>query len=177
MEASHPHCLVWPRSGLFRRFLRNRDGVTAIEFGAVAFPFFAIMFAIFETMIVFFAGQLLESAVSDASRLIMTGQAKNLSAEQFKTEICNRMVDLFGCEDNLSVDVRTYADFAGTSVPPADVGSYGFAPGSGGDIVVVRARYEWPIITSLMGLSLADLPNGKRLILATSAFRNEPFDD
>ena len=48
-------------------------------------------------------------------------------------------------------------------------------PGRPGDIVVVRLLYEWPVYVSLLGLNLADLAGSKRLIMATAAFRNEPF--
>ena len=44
---------------------------------------------IMETAIIFFAGQALETAVADSSRLIMTGQAQNASytASSFKTAV------------------------------------------------------------------------------------------
>ncbi len=59
-----------------RRFARNKQGTTAVEFGLVAAPFLALLFAIIETAVVFFAGQTLETAVADTARLIMTGQAQ-----------------------------------------------------------------------------------------------------
>ncbi len=50
-----------------------------------------------------------------------------------------------------------------------------FEPGKAGDIVVVRLMYEWPVYASLLGFNLADLGSGKRLLMATAAFRNEPY--
>jgi hypothetical protein len=41
--------------------------------------------------------------------------------------------------------------------------------------VVVRLMYQWPVYVSLLGLNLADLNGGKRLLISTVAFRNEPF--
>ena len=41
--------------------------------------------------------------------------------------------------------------------------------------MVVRAYYEWPVIVDLLGNNLADMPNGTHLLVATAAFRNEPF--
>ena len=35
--------------------------------------------------------------------------------------------------------------------------------------------YEWPIYVSLLGFNLADMAGNKRLIIATAAFRNEPY--
>ena len=50
-----------------RRFARQQDGAAAVEFALVAVPFLALMFAILETALVFFAGQTLEAAVTDAA--------------------------------------------------------------------------------------------------------------
>src|SRR5438045_1580043 len=38
-----------------RRFARQQDGSTAVEFGLVAAPFLALVFAILETAIIFFS--------------------------------------------------------------------------------------------------------------------------
>jgi Flp pilus assembly protein TadG len=165
------------RAGPLRRFRGDEAGATAVEFAIVALPFFTLMFAIIETAIVFFAGQALETATADAARLIMTGQAQqqSFSQAQFRQQICDNMRAMLDCE-TLKVDVRTYAAFAGSAPRPDDDEEPQYAPGVGGDIVVVRASYEWPLVTSLVGLSLADRPDGKRLIAATAAFRNEPFE-
>ena len=53
------------RPDLVRRFVRQQDGSAAVEFGMVAVPFLGLTFAILETALVFFAGQTLETAVTD----------------------------------------------------------------------------------------------------------------
>jgi hypothetical protein len=50
-----------------------------------------------------------------------------------------------------------------------------YSPGNAGDIVVVRVMYEWPVYVSLLGLNLSDMSGSKRLLMATAAFRNEPY--
>ncbi len=97
-----------------RRFARKEDGAAAIEFGMVAAPFFALLFAILETAFVFFAGQTLENAVGDSSRLIMTGQAQSQGMNQstFKDAVCARVYGLFDCQNGVHVDVKTYPSFA-----------------------------------------------------------------
>ena len=35
--------------------------------------------------------------------------------------------------------------------------------------------YQWPVYVSLLGFNLADMSGSKRLIMATAAFRNEPY--
>lgn len=168
---------------IIRRFARKDDGVAAVEFAMVAAPFLALVFAILETAIVFFAGQVLETAAADSARLIMTGQAQKggLSQAQFKDEVCKRVFGLFDCASGIKVDVRTYNSFASANMgKPIDAsGNVSFtpsyAPGTPGDIVVVRLMYEWPVYVSLLGLNLSDISGSKRLIMATAAFRNEPY--
>ena len=167
-----------------RRFVREKDGIAAVEFAIVAAPFLALMFAIMETALVFFASQVLETAVADSARLIMTGQAQsqNFTQVQFKQAVCAKILGLFDCGNGLQIDVKTYTGFASISTSkPIDVNgnlqtNFGYTPGGPGDIVVVRLMYQWPVYVSLLGLnSLADMSGNKRLIIATAAFRNEPF--
>src|SRR4051794_18937705 len=173
------------RINTVRRFAKGEDGIAAVEFGIVAAPFLALMFAILETSLVFFANQTLETAVADSARLIMTGQAQSsgLTQATFKTEVCNRIKGLFDCEAGIQIDVKTYTGgFSSVSTAkPVDANgnlqtsSFGFQPGNACDIVVVRLMYQWPVYVSLLGLNLADLAGNKRLLMATAAFRNEPF--
>ena len=164
-----------------RRFRRDERGSTAVEFAMIAAPFFAIFFAILETGLVFFAGQSMESGVERAARLIRTGQAAGFTEAGFKSEVCKRIPVVFDCAGGMILDVRTYDAFdkVDLSRPTDGDGNLAvnaqFNPGSGGDIVVVRAFYEWPTIVNFFSFNLADLPSGKRLLSSTSAFRNEPF--
>ena len=166
-----------------RRFARGEDGIAAVEFGIVAAPFLALMFAIMETALVFFASQTLETAVADSARLIMTGQAQQqgFTEAQFKTAVCSKILGLFDCASGLKIDVKTYNSFSAiSSAKPIDANgnlqtNFGYSPGAAGDIVVVRLMYEWPIYVSLLGFNLADMSGNKRLIIATAAFRNEPY--
>ena len=52
---------------------------------------------------------------------------------------------------------------------------FSFLMGKGGDIVVVRAYYEWPTFSKLLGLNYSNLSDGNHLLAATAAFKNEPF--
>jgi Flp pilus assembly protein TadG len=167
------------------RLLRRQDGAAAVEFALIAAPFLAMVFAILETAVVFFAGQVLETAAADGARLIMTGQAQlqGFSQAQFKNAVCAKIYGLFDCAGGLYIDVKTYASFAAinNSQLPVDAngnlqtGSFGYQPGSPGDIVVVRLMYQWPVYVSLLGLNLSDMSGSKRLLMSTVAFRNEPY--
>ncbi len=181
-SASRAAGRVAVRLGL-ARFRRDETGATAVEFGLVALPFIALMFAILETALLFFAGQTMETAVSNAARLIRTGQAQQqgFDVNQFKTKICDQIMSMFSCTSGLKLDVRKYATFDSIDLDvPRDADgnldvTENYDPGHGSDIVVVRAYYEWPVFVRLLGNDLTDLPNGNHLLVATAAFRNEPF--
>ncbi len=170
-----------------RRFVLRQDGAAAVEFALVAAPFLGLIFAIVETALVFFAGQTLEAAATDSARLIMTGQAQDAgySQDQFKTQVvCNYLktgISLFNCESGVTVDVKSYASFAAIDTAPPvvdgklDTTNITYTPGNAGDIVVVRLYYQWPVYVTLLGNDLSNLSGGKRLLVATSVFRNEPF--
>jgi Flp pilus assembly protein TadG len=170
----------------FRRFRKDQSGTTAIEFGFVAMPFFALMFAIIETSLSFFTSQVLETAVDDASRAVMTGQiqdpSKTLAQQKtnFMNKICAELPGFFDCQNNVQIDVQTYAAYAGSNASkPLVNGTVDwtpqFNPGTTGSIVVVRAIYPMTTYTNFYGLGLANTKDGKLLLMATSAFKNEPF--
>jgi len=169
-----------------RRFARRQDGSVAVEFGLILLPFLALMFGIMETALVFFADQTLETAVADSARLIMTGQAQtqNLTAATFKNAVCARIYGLFDCQNGVYVNVQTYSTFGSISYSPPldgqgnlDSSNFVYQPGGPGDIVVVQLFYQWPIYVSLMDLSrLSNMSGNKRLLVATAAFRNEPYN-
>jgi Flp pilus assembly protein TadG len=166
------------------RFRRDQRGATAIEFGLLALPFFALTFAILQVGLVFFAGQALDTAVANSSRLLRTGQAQQQSFDSsaFKSQICSQVgVLLTNCTSKLSLDVRTYQTFDAIDLAkPVDVNgnlktNFTYDGGHGGDIVVVRAFYEWPVWVKLLSFNLSNLADGNHLLASVSAFRNEPF--
>jgi Flp pilus assembly protein TadG len=170
-----------------KRFDNNEKGSAAVEFGLVALPFFACFFAIIEIGLVFFAGQTLETAVADASRLILTGQAQNqnFQASDFKTAVCTTAVTtLFTCA-NIAIDVETATSFgtANLAMPLnatthlLDTSNFSYNATQPCDIVVVRVIYEWPTFVRGLGLDLASAASAshKHILMSTAAFRNEPY--
>lgn len=177
-----------------RAFLRHQKGATLVEFGLLALPFFSIVGAILETSVVFLAGQVLDSAVQDVSRYLRTGQAQEAAVDldRFRDEVCERLYNLFSNCDSLHVEVNTITDFSSVSItPPVDwtceedeeepcdwtrpeayPDGYAASPSA---VMVVQVYYKWPIMLSLGGMSLANLPGGKRLLGSATVFRNEPF--
>ena len=169
---------------LARRFVRQQSGIAAVEFGMVGAPFLALIFAILETSVIFFAGQALETAVADSGRLIMTGQAQTQGFDQnaFKNAVCARVFGLFDCANGISIEVKSFPTFASITMPqPIDangnfVNNFGYDPGGPCSIVLVRIFYQWPVYVSLLDFNkINNIAGGKRLLVATSAFRNEPY--
>jgi Flp pilus assembly protein TadG len=175
-------------AGLFRRnaarrLLQQQDGSAAVEFAMVAAPFIALLFAIVETSIVFFASQSLEAAAADSARLVMTGQAQSqgFDAAKYKEAVCAKIYAIFNCNGGMTVDVRTFASFSSVdTAKPVDANgnvnlNAQYQPGGPGDIVLVRLLYQYPVWVNLFGYSLSNVSGGKHLMVATSAFRNEPY--
>ena len=81
------------------------------------------------------------------------------------------------------VDVQQYTSFANakTNLPVDQNGNlqnnFVYQPGGPNCIVVVRVMYQWPVYVSLYNFakSLSNMSGNKYLIMATAAFRNEPF--
>ncbi|TRO88318.1 pilus assembly protein [Glycocaulis profundi] len=49
-----------------------------------------------------------------------------------------------------------------------------FDRGAPGDIMVASALYEWQVIVPDIGLGLTNMSGNRRLVIASSAYRNEP---
>lgn len=175
-------------------FRRNSSGASALEFAIVAGPFLLLVFGILAVSLVFVANMTLENAVEQGARLIRTGEAQsqNFDAARFKTEVCKYLTGPLSCA-GLELDVRTCSNFGGCQLTdPLDSSgnlksglSLSYAPGVGGDVVIVRAFYEWDLLAKLpimpvgnnqsVDTRLSNMPNGNRVFIATAAFRNEPF--
>jgi Flp pilus assembly protein TadG len=169
--------------GNARHLLQQNDGSAAVEFAMVAAPFLALLFAVIETAIVFFASQTLEAAAADAARLVMTGQAQSqgFDATKFKEAVCAKIYAIFDCAGKMAVDVRTFNNFnsVDTSRPVDANGNVTLTPqyqtAAPGDIVLVRLIYQYPVAVNLFGYSLMNVSGGKYLMIATNAFRTEPY--
>lgn len=180
------------RRNRFGAFVRDSKGATAVEFALIATPFLAILAALIQTFLLFFAQSILESAVRQSARQILTGQvqsqdaglSQSAAATAFKNNVvCKYTSVLFTCDASLMIDVQVASNWssANTGMPTLTYKSDGtvantwqFNPGTAGDIVVVRVMYLWPIFFGPIAFNMANQPNGSRLIMASAAFQNEP---
>lgn len=174
-------------SRLIRRFQRGEHGASAVEFAMIASPCFMLFFAVIEVTMLFWTSQALETAVANASRTILTGQAVSkypvpaTALGNFKNDVCANMTTLIDCQATVSVDVRSYTSFATANASVSTAGgtidTSGFAyqtPGPN-QIFVVRAVMEYPLTIPNWSNGLANLNSGKRALVASAAFRTEPF--
>jgi hypothetical protein len=84
---------------------------------------------------------------------------------------------------NVMVDVESSSSFSSTNTSPLTYAKNGqgnliqgaYSPGAGGDIVIVRVLYDWPMIGGPLALGLGNQPDGGHLMVATAVFKNEPF--
>ena len=179
---------------ILRRFRRSRAGSAAVEFALVAPVFFALLFAIIEVAIMFFASQVLETICQDSARALMTGQAQTgavttcavsgvaspCTQATFQQYACSQIPALFSCA-NLYIDVESYSSFSNVTISSQIVGgnfnsaAMLYNPGGPGDTVVVRMFYQWPLFVTGLGFNISNLSGNKRLLVATSAFQNEPY--
>jgi Flp pilus assembly protein TadG len=165
-----------------QELLQREDGNSIVEFALVVAPFLALLMAILETALVFFAQQVLQTATTQASRLIMTGQAQSgaMTASQFQQAVCNDAVVIFSCS-GIYVNVQTFSSFSSVSqLNPLSGGNFNSASmqyslGTQGDIELVQVFYQWPVYTAPLGFSLSNMNGNSRLLVATAVFRNEPY--
>lgn len=177
-----------PRVQLARRrrsLARDDRGATVIEFALVAAPFVALLMAVLQTSVVFFSQQALESSAERTARQLMTGYAQTSGVTQasFKTTACNNLPGFMKCA-NLMIDVQNANNFSlvDTSMPTITQDSSGkvtnswkFSPGNAGSIVIMRTMYQLPVISGPLGFDLSNMGGGKRLLIATSVFKTEPY--
>lgn len=166
----------------FGRLARNSDGISAIEFALVGPIVIALIVAILQTGVVFLYQQVLQTATTQAARLIMTGQAQteNLSSAQFVADVCSDGGAMFNCS-NLSANVQQFNSFSSMSQsnPISSGGTFtpsnNFDMGGPGDIVLVQVFYQLPVSGGPLGFTLANTTNGNAVLIGTAVFRNEPY--
>jgi Flp pilus assembly protein TadG len=168
-----------------RGLLRDVEAATAVEFAMLVTPFVALVLASLQLSIMFYAGQVLQSATMIAGRQLMTGsdQQAGFTQSKFHTAVCNDANFLFSCGD-LMVDVQSASSYSTLNTSPISLtynaqgnvtNTWSYSPGAAGDIVIVRVLYNWPVVGGPLALGLANQPNGNHLLVGTSVFKNEPY--
>lgn len=173
---------------LLCRFSRDKEGVVAIEFAALAIPFFLLLFAILESCIAFAAQQVMANATFDIARQVRTGELRpaDMDEDTLRAILCDRMslVASADCLLGMEVDLRAFDTFEEAAemrikyTPSGDLDTTDFKvdPGFSLSKNMLRVFYRWPVMTDLMRKSMSNLPGGKTLLFSTTTWQNEPFD-
>jgi Flp pilus assembly protein TadG len=186
-----PNPIVIPRKPsrptVARRFLRDRSGAMAVEFAIVVAPLLFMLFSIIELALVFMVSSTLENATTEVARTIRTGaiqQAGGGSQTAFRNAVCAEIPWMqSSCQTNLSVDVRTFAQFTNQNAPDPvnattktfDSSATTYNVGVQGDIVLVRTYYRWKLVSPFLKGGLERLSGGVTLLTAAATFKNEPY--
>jgi Flp pilus assembly protein TadG len=167
------------------RFGCDVSGASALEFAIIAIPLLWLLFASLQVGLMYSANFTLEGAAAHGARFIRTGQAQNqnFDANDFKAEVCDHLNAMLSC-GKLMLDVRRFDSFSESELTePLDASGnmktdFSYDPGVGGDVVIVRAFYQWELPAGLpSAISVGNMNDNSRLLIATAAFRNEPFKD
>lgn len=164
---------------------KDERAATAVEFAILVTPLLFLILAALQLGIIFFAGQCLQSAAISSARELMTGSAQDagMSRSQFQNAVCTNAPVLFTCS-GIMVDVQSASAYSNISTTPITVtydangnvtNTWSYSPGAAGDIVIMRVMYNWPVVAGPLLPGLANQPNGDRLLVATSVFKNEPY--
>lgn len=181
-----------------RRFRKDEEGATAIEFAIIAPVLLLIMFGIVEFSLAAFTQSVMEGATTLSSRLGKTGYSEQgLSREDtIRAALDNRagtfldvdritiaskfygQFDQIGDEEpyidtnhNLRYDTgETYTDVNGNGHWDADMASQGY--GDANDIVVYTVTYPWRVMSPLMKPFFED---GILELRSVAVVKNEPY--
>jgi Flp pilus assembly protein TadG len=175
-----------PRTrSLMKRFAHGRTGSAAVEFAMIALPFLALIMGIVEISMIYLVSTTLENATADVARKVRTGELQTSGTTQtptmFVNSICGELTWLSSCSTNLYVDVNKATSFSTVSqASPIKNGQIDqtqlhFVLGGPGDIVMVRAFYQWTLFTPMLDGMAATMNGGSTLITSTAAFKNEPY--
>lgn len=165
-------------------WIRKKDGATAIEFALLAIPYVFLTVGIIELSIAYATAALLEGATNSAARMIRTGQLQESGsadpAADFRAALCSYASVLINCEDVQIEVVRmdSYFNYHDYDVSYDDQGRMverGFDPGGVNDKVLVRAAYQYHMMTPFIGPLLAGTDNTLQFI-STIVLQAEPYE-
>jgi len=158
-----------------KRFSKNHDGATAIEFALVALPFFALLFAIIELAIIFFVNSALNNATSEAGRLIRVGQFQDCGgATRFKQLVCQNISNPTFSSISLPNTNNVTVNPVTGLFTPSD-GTFTPVIAASSPVVVQSTFYYRLVLPAQLTRLETNSGTGIRILRSTTAFRTEPF--
>ncbi len=169
---------------LFKKWRKQEDGATAVEFSLIAIPFVIIILGIIEISLYFATSSLLHGSAEEAARLIRTGQVQQSLGDpqtMFEEALCEHAAVFISCND-IQYEVITLNDFSDFDNHPPQYDADGnlvtaaFSAGGVNDVVLVRAVHRYDFTTPIIGSIIGDSGTNSRLILSTIVLQTEPYD-
>lgn len=171
---------------IFKKWVRNDDGVTAIEFSLLLTPYLMLTLGIIEISIMFMSASLMEGATNSAARLIRTGQfqervdAGEAPDELFQSVLCDYVTVLIDCNEVVSEvqELDSFNDFASAGPQFDEDGnliSTGVVPGGSSERSLIRTGYRYTMVTPLVGTLLGGADRSV-LFMSTIVLQSEPYD-
>lgn len=180
-----------------RRWWKQDDGVTAVEFSLVCMPMFLMIFGIMELSMFFASSTVLEGASTEAARRIRTGQVAGVAdglttpaaieaAERaaFEKLLCDNVGSLIDCTniqyEVIKMNADTFADSSNYEPQYDDEGNlivHPFDVGGANSVILIRAYYKWRFMTPMIS-SMLTAGSGVDYVsqLSTVVIRTEPYE-
>lgn len=190
-------------SNLLAKLIRENRGVVAVEYALIIPAFFSLMLGSFEIGRILMVYSALEGAVTESSRIAMTGNVPDgyppdYSVEEYIRDYVENSLENVGVDAGVNISMNVYESFSaiGAEEPYTDIegnlvcdngdpytdvndnGSWDAdmgASGTGGqeNIMLMRIGVELPY---MMHGVIEAFSNDTHINLSTStAIRNEPF--
>lgn len=168
------------------RWIREKKATTAVEFSLIGVPFIFLTVGIIELGMMQAAGSILENGLQDAARDIRTGEIQLAGGDTeaaFRESLCNSTSGIIDC-DNIQLEavVIVEGSFASSDnyapnfdAVSGDLISRGFDGGGSNETVLIRAVYNYPIITPMLSQFFAEAGKNTRMLMSTVVMQNEPY--
>lgn len=178
---------AWPVFRSFfrlpRKWRRDENGTTAIEFSLLIVPYLMLTLGIIELSVMYASASLLEGATGSAARLIRTGQLQQSGGDPetvFRDALCDYATVLIRCAD-MQIEVTPLSSFEDVGDMQAQFDedgnliTSGVDAGGSDDRVLIRVAYRYQMMTPFVGRLLAG-PNNERLFMSTVVLQTEPYE-
>jgi len=161
---------VWRKGArLLARLWKRDDAVAAIEFALLGSTFLLLACMIFELGLILFTQSVMDNALRDASRQIMTGQITTSSG--FVTKVCGEVGNLVtNCSSNLKYYVQANSQFSSMTIQTSFASNSFSAGTTTNDDILAQIAYSRSTIIPWTATYLGN----SGLIVSTVAFQLEP---
>ncbi len=185
----------------FRSFVRQAEGVAALEFALVFMPVTILILGTLQTVMMMLFSYDLDMATVETVRMVRLNFAQQIGADgrmminspaELREQFCQRTI-LLGCDRN-NIQVEVYArpissptgftdvpnaialvdpldPSQGYQVTPSSTLEYGVPNQT---VVLMRTYAEYNAMTSIWNPSSSRTGNGKTIISSAAVFMNEP---